>query len=333
MSVLYITEQGACISKTGDRIVVEKDGKELLERQCHKLQSVVIFGNVQITTQAMRKLLEHEIETAFLTVGGELLGQLTPVTPKNVALRVNQVRRFDDPVFTLDVAKSIVQAKIANALVLLLEFQRNHPEVDIREPVQSLRTAVDRVPEARSCEALLGVEGTAAGVYWQAFAMMCRGDMTFTQRVKRPPTDPVNSMLSFGYSLVFARIQSLLDAVGLDPYIGFFHQPHYGRPSLAADLVEEFRSPLVDRFTLSLVNKRMLSPDDFEPHEESGGVRFTRDGMRKYFPKFEEYLGRKLSASDDPELDFNGLLRRQAGRVASSINTGEPYIPLRMTMT
>lgn len=331
MSVLYLTEQGACVAKRGERIVVEKEGKELLEIECFKLQALLLFGSVQVTTQALRQLLAHEIETAFLTMDGRLLGQLTPVTPKNVFLRMSQVRCFDDTEFTMQVAKAVVDAKVSNALVLLTEFQRNHPEADIRPSINSLRVVVAGIPEVTSQESLLGVEGNAASVYWQAFGKMCRGEMEFTQRVKRPPTDPVNSLLSFGYSMVFTRIQSLLDGVGLDPYIGFFHQPHYGRPSLAADLLEEFRSPLVDRFTLSLVNKRVMNPKDFQLHEETGGIRMTREGMRKYFPRFEEYLSKKLAGFDEPELDFNGLVKRQIARLAASVDHREPYQPFRMT--
>ncbi len=224
----------------------------------------------------------------------------------------------------------MVDAKVSNALALVSEFRKNHPDADLQPSIDSLRAAVSGIPTAADQETLLGVEGNAASVYWQAFGVMCRGEMAFERRAKRPPTDPVNSLLSFGYSIVFTRIQSLLDAVGLDPYIGFFHQPHYGRPSLAADLLEEFRSPLVDRFTLSLINKRVLNPNDFEPHEETGGVRMTRDGMKKYFVKFEEYLAKKLAGFDDPGLDFNGLIKRQIERLAGSIDKREPYAPFRM---
>lgn len=332
MSVLYVTEQGACVAKRGDRIIVEKEGKEILEIECFKLRVLLLFGYVQVTTQALRQLLSHEIETAFLTMDGQLLGQLTPVTPKNVFLRINQVRSLDDAEFVLNVAKVIVDAKVSNALVLLMEFQKNHSETDIRAKIDSLRVAIAGISDVTAHESLLGVEGNAASAYWHAFSSMCRGEMKFEKRVKRPPTDPVNSLLSFGYSMVFARIQSLLDAVGLDPYIGFFHQPHYGRPSLAADLLEEFRAPLVDRFTLSLVNKRIMTSDDFQLHEETGGIRLTRNGMKKYFVRFEEYLAKKLAGFDEPELDFNGLVKRQIERLAGSIERREPYRPFRMIL-
>jgi CRISP-associated protein Cas1 len=332
MPVVYITEQGACICKKGERIIVEKEGKELLEIELFKVRSLLLFGYVQITTQAVRQLLRNEIETAFLSMDGDLLGRLTPVAPKNVFLRIHQVRCFDDTTFSLETAKAIVEAKISNAVVLLSEFQRNHAETDMKGAIEALRGVVLGVSAATAPESLLGIEGNAASVYWEAFGKMCRGEMEFRQRVKRPPTDPVNSLLSFGYSLVFGKIQGLLEAVGLDPYIGFFHQPHYGRPSLAADVLEEFRSPLVDRFTLSLVNKRIMSSTDFEPHEESGGIRMTRDGMRKYLGKFEEYIGKKLAGFDDTALDFSRLLRRQVERLSKAIERREKYSPFRMTL-
>ncbi len=332
MSVLYITEQGACVSKKGERIIVEKEGKELLEIECFKLDTLLLFGNVQFTTQAARQLLKHGIEMAMLTVNGKLEGQLTPATPKNVLLRIAQVKAMDDPVFLLDMSKTIVSAKIANSLVLLQEFQRNHPEAPVKEGIEALRKRAVEVGDAAEPATLLGIEGNAASTYWKAYSLMCRGDLSFETRQKRPPKDPVNSLLSFGYSLVFARLQGLLDGVGLDPYIGFFHQPVYGRPSLAADLLEEFRSPLVDRFTLTLVNRRMLNPDHFALHEESGGMRLTREGMRKYFVKLEDYLGKSLAAFDDPSLDFNGLFKRQIQRLAKAIADHGAYVPFRVQL-
>ena len=144
MSVLYVTEQGACVAKRGERIVVEKEGKELLEIECFKLDTLLLFGNVQFTTQAARKLLEHGIEMAMLTMNGRLLGQLTPAAPKNVFLRIAQVKVLDDPEFVLDMSRTIVEAKIANALVLVREFQRNHRDVDLGDSIDSLRS---RLPE------------------------------------------------------------------------------------------------------------------------------------------------------------------------------------------
>jgi len=333
MSVLYVTEQGACIAKRGERVVVEKEGKELAELHCETLDTVLIFGNVQITTQAVRQMLKHGIEMALLTMSGELLGHLTPATPKNVFLRIAQVKAVEDERFVVTTAKSIVEAKISNGLVLLQEFLRNHPEADLADVIGSLRRSVESVPSAESRESLVGVEGNAGAVYWSGFAKMCSGDFAFAKRVKRPPTDPVNSLLSFGYSLVFARLQGLLDGVGLDPYIGCFHDLHYGRASLAADLLEEFRAPLVDRFTLTLVNKRVMKPDDFEAHEESGGIRMTREGMKGYLGKFEEYLGKKLAGSDDPALDFLGLFKRQVERMAKAVADRGPYCPFRVRLT
>jgi CRISPR-associated protein Cas1 len=247
MANLYITEQNSILRKTGDRLVVHKDDEVLLDIQCHKIDAVLIFGNVQFTTQAVHELFEHGIEMAILSRSGKLKGQITSPATKNIYLRINQFEKYNDEAFKLKLSKQIVAAKIANCLQLTRSFSYNHPELELGLFTDQLKAYLSKVEQTERTDQLLGVEGGAAKVYFTAFGEMVLGKFSFPGRVKRPPTDPINAILSFSYTMVFNEISSLLDGLGFDPYLGYFHKADYGRPSLAADLIEEFRAPVADR--------------------------------------------------------------------------------------
>ncbi len=306
MAYLYVTEQGARLHKTGDRLVVTKSDERLLEVRCRDVEGVMLFGNVHFTTPAVRELMEHGIEMALLTLHGELVCQLTPPTARNVSVRLAQYRCAQDAELSLKLARTLVEAKVANSLALVRAHAKNYPEPALTSAIADLESTLGRIPAIVDVDVLLGLEGQAAKAYFRGFAKMIRGNWTFDGRHKRPPRDPVNSLLSFGYTLLFNEMASLLDGIGFDPYIGFFHQPSYGRPSLAADLIEEFRAPIVDRLTLRLLNNRMLAPDDFTVEAGIQGVRLTRDALKRYLAEYDRLLGRIASDLVGDTDDVNG---------------------------
>jgi CRISP-associated protein Cas1 len=323
MARLYITEQQAILRKTGDRLIVEKDGQVLLEVPCLKLEAVLIYGNVQFTTQAAVELLEHGIEMALFSSTGKLWGQLTPPKARNVVLRMRQYEMERSEELCLGFARSLVRGKIRNAVAVLKRFRANHPEGLPPTAVDAVERALDRIDECTSLDALRGIEGSAAAAYFRAYAALVPSELGFEGRQRRPPRDPVNSLLSFGYVLVGNELQSLLDGIGFDPYIGFYHRLDYGRPSLALDLLEEFRPALVDRLTASLLNLGVLTAKDFSQTPE-GGLYLGRDGKRRYFAEYEKLLNDPFAMQDGP-ITFRELFRRQADRLAALLTRGEPY--------
>lgn len=332
MANLYLTEQGAVLRKTGERLLVEKDDKELLEIECFKVDTIFVFGNVQVTTPALTTLLAQGIELAFLSVTGRLKGQLTPPKAKNVLLRVAQYQKFQETPFALNLARCFVQGKVHNALSLLTRQHRNYPTRGFDPYRQELTRLLHKVDTAPTLETLRGLEGTAARVYFEGFRLACRAELTFPGRRRRPPTDPINALLSFGYTLINAELASLLDAMGYDPYIGFFHQLDYGRPSLALDLLEEFRVPAVDRLVLNLTNLRVLQAEDFVQDAESGGLRLQRPALGKFFRAYEEHMNQEFSDKVSGETaTLRKSLRRQAERLAGHLTRGEYYTPLHVT--
>lgn len=323
MARLYLTEQQAILRKTGDRLIVEKDDEVLLEVPCLKLDAVLIYGNVQFTTQAAVELLEHGIELALFSTTGKLWGQLTPPKARNVLLRVRQYELERSEDFCLQFARAVVRGKIRSSVAVLKRFRANHPEALPMATVDAVEKALGRIDACSSLEMLRGVEGSAAAAYFRGFAAMVPRELAFDGRERRPPRDPVNSLLSFGYTLVGNELQSLLDGIGFDPYIGFYHRLDYGRPSLALDLLEEHRSALVDRFTSRLFNLGIITASDFTRTPE-GGLYLNRDGKRRYFIEYEKFLNEPMSL-EQGAVTFRDLFRLQADRLSAALLQGQPY--------
>lgn len=335
MSTLYLTEQGSVLAKRDERLVVEKtiDGvvTKLADIPLIKIDTILIYGNVQITTQAISVLLERGIETAFLSMNGKLKGQLTPIKSKNIVLRMKQYERYHDKEFRLKVAKTIVKRKIQNSISLIEIYRANYPDEEMKDIQLKLSESLESLERKTEVQTVLGVEGIASVLHFRALAKMFKGELQFCGRNRRPPQDEINSLLSLGYIMVMNEINSLLDAKGFDPYIGFLHSIDYGRPSLALDILEEFRIALVDRFVLFLVNKRILQRKDFERRTEEGmeGIYLTRDGLKRFFYEYEKRL---KDTTLKPNVSFRDIFKSQTEKMAKTIVEGEEYEPFRMTM-
>jgi CRISPR-associated protein Cas1 len=328
MANLYLTEQGSILKKKGDRLVVEKDREVLLDVECHKIDAVLIFGNVQFTTQSVHELFQHGIELAILTRTGRLIGQITSPTTKNIELRVEQFRRYEDESFKLDFSKGIVKGKIRNSLQFLRSFFYNHPEVDLKEEIGGLQKAEDGLSHQITLEGLNGVEGMAAKHYFDGFGKMILGEFVFDGRRKHPAPDPVNALLSLGYTMVFNEISSLLDGMGFDPYLGYYHKIDYGRPSLASDLLEEFRAPIADHLTLKLINNRVLKAEDFYDNPKGEGVYLKRDALKRYFAEYEDFTNHEFIHPETKEKTcLRKCFRIQIENLASCIKGEKEYQP------
>ena len=331
MANLYITEQGSVLRKTGNRLLVEKDEEILLDVPCDKIDAVLIFGNVQVTTQCIREILEHGVELAILTrSGSKIVGQITSPATKNIELRLEQFRKYGDAPFRLALAKIIVRGKISNCLNLMRTFSYNHSDIDLAPEMAGLQSALSTLENAADINALMGMEGNAARVYFGGFGKMILGEFTFAGRRKHPAPDPVNALLSFGYTLFFNEIMSLLDGLGFDPYLGYFHHVEYGRASLASDLVEEFRAS-VDRFTLYLMNDRIFKPLNFFVNPKGEGMYLTREALKTYFVQYERHMNREFVHPDTHErTSLRKCFRLQAERLAAYIRGDSEYKPFNL---
>ncbi|MDZ7360733.1 MAG: CRISPR-associated endonuclease Cas1 [candidate division KSB1 bacterium] len=331
MATLYLTEQGAVLRKSSDHFIIEKSKVKLQELPCADVDHLMIYGNIQVTTPALWELAEHGIEIAFFTQGGKLLLQLTPQWPKNLPLREAQWRRRFEPEFVLRFSRAIVAGKLNNALAVIRDYQHNHPELDCATELAAIEAARTKAENAAGLDSLLGLEGSATAAYFKVLGRMFLPPWQFATRSRRPPKDPVNAVLSFGYVIVGNELQSHLDGIGFDPYAGFYHASEYGRPSLALDLLEEFRHSLVDRLALHLFNQNVFTTADFQ-NLSVGGVHLNRDGQKKFFQSYERYLG---SFRDQPSPSAVGYFRQhfknQAQKLAKAIQENGDYAPFQLS--
>lgn len=217
MAVLYVVEQGATLRKTGDRFVVEKGESQLAAVPAIKVEQVVIFGSVQLTTPALVYMLANGIDATFLSVAGRYYGRLLSVESGFGELRRRYLRLCDDEARSLAVAQAIVAAKLSNGRTLLQRAQRDRPERELALAIDHLEGVIARVGRTTQVSSLVGVEGFGTAMYFRGFKQLLRQDFGFASRVRRPPTDPINVLLSFGYTLLCYSIQAAVQTVGLDP--------------------------------------------------------------------------------------------------------------------
>jgi len=332
MAVIYIREQGSVVRKRGSRLMVEKDGEALLEIPLRQTETVAVFGNIQVTTQALSELLERGIPLALYTRNGRLKGHLTPELSKNVMLRVSQYRVALDPAASLRIARSLVRAKLIDSAEMLDDYRAHYPSEELASACQSLRAAVSHASEAASNAELLGYEGSAAATYFAVFPGLIRADLPFPGRRKHPATDPVNALLSLGYTLAMNEIRALVEGCGLEPHLGFLHQLDYGRPSLALDLLEPFRASLVDRLTLRLINERILTASDFAtrlsgsepPDSTPGGVVLLPASLHRYLEAWE--MAVTAQSRRVPE-GIRAAWRVQVTNLTAALRDGTEFVP------
>jgi CRISPR-associated protein Cas1 len=270
---LYVTGHGLSIGKTGEVLQIREAGKAkgqskvVQEARISEVSQVNLFGNVQMSAAAVQGLCWAEKPVAHFSFGGWFYGLTQGLGLKNVFLRREQFRRAEEADFCLRVARDVVSTKIRNQRTLL---QRNHVEPPAL-PLKRLKHLAEQAEHATELDELLGIEGTAARFYFESFAGMIKVDeedearpvFDFTRRNRRPPRDPVNALLSFAYSLLTKDLTIVCLGIGFDPFIGFYHQPRFGRPALALDLMEGFRPLVADSAVLTALNTRMVTARDF----------------------------------------------------------------------
>jgi len=345
-AVLYLQENGSHIGKRSEHLVVSLKGQEIQRIPIVSIRQVVVFGNIQVSTQALQTLAEAEVPLVFLNTYGKFIATVLPAPPKNVALRAGQYQLFSEAARALTLARSVVAAKIANQRTLLMRSLRSQPRASADgegpEPEPSgpgLRASDEpaaremaemlaRVANAADPGVLLGLEGQSAAVYFANFGRMLKAKapgatFDFTTRNRRPPRDPVNSLLSFAYALLVKDCFSAVCTVGFDPYQGFYHTGRHGRPSLALDLMEEFRPVIADSVVLNLINNGMLSDGDFLTWRDAC---YLTDNGRKTF--FEAYEQRKSTEVTHPvfgyKMSYGRMLEVQARMLAAHVRGDIP---------
>ncbi|MAD43643.1 MAG: subtype I-C CRISPR-associated endonuclease Cas1 [Oceanospirillaceae bacterium] len=289
LNTLYITRQETYLHKERETIVIKQGDQKLGQFPSLALSNILCFGRVSVSPFLMGYLAEQGIGLSFFTEYGRFLVRTQGPESGNVLLRRSQYRWADNKDKALSVARLMIAAKIANSRAALQRDVRNHGhKQELKETIEKLATSLRRSQYADSGNSLMGIEGDAANAYFSVLQHRIRAEgFQFNGRVRRPPTDAVNALLSFAYSMITQDCIAALQGVGLDPYVGFLHQDRPGRPGLALDLLEEFRAGWADRLVLTLINRQQLKVKDCVS-EASGAVRLTDDGRKTFLTHYQD---------------------------------------------
>jgi CRISPR-associated protein Cas1 len=335
MATLYVTEQGSEIGCDGERLAVRRDNAIIASIPLIKIEDIVIIGNVGLSTPAIKRMLDNGINVTFLTVHGRYQGRLVGSVSAHAALRAAQYRRADDRAWSLRLAQRFVEGKLRNCRALLRRFARNRADApaEAGQAADDLDRFIDRVPRTTTLNALMGVEGSATARYFAGVRALIGAEWRFEARIRRPPPDRVNALLSFGYTLLVHKMLGAVEAAGFDPYLGYLHHIDYGRPSLALDLIEEFRPILVDSLVIRCCNDGRIAFDDFtETPDGDYPVLLSDDGKRRFVAAFEERMRTEATHPDGADgrpgkVSYLRCLALQARCLARAVQGGADYEP------
>ncbi|OYV86925.1 MAG: subtype I-C CRISPR-associated endonuclease Cas1 [Ignavibacteriae bacterium 37-53-5] len=339
LNTLYITSDDAYVHKERETFVVEVDNKKVFQAPVHSIENIVCFGFKALSPALMAFCAENNVGISYLSENGRFLARVSGAQQGNVLLRKAQYAMADSEPRSLSIARPVIAAKVANYRNLLLRHKRNHPEdpnsdesPNIEDPgrgatasvAASMGSRLQDIQRAETLDELRGIEGECAAMYFGVLSSLITvEDFGFTTRSKRPPLDPANALLSFLYAILANDVRSAVETTGLDPQVGFLHQLRSGRPSLALDIMEEFRAYLGDRIMLNLINLKQVSKKDFEIRE-SGEVRMSDEARKTVLAAYQKrkqeeithpFLGEKMTVGLLPHIQAQLLARYVRGDI------------------
>lgn len=326
MSYLYVSEQGATIGINANRFEVKcKDGTQR-SIPAETLEMIEVFGKVQMTTQCMEECLKRGINVIFYSTGGAYYGRLISTNHVNVARQRKQAMLSED--FCTDIAKNMIQAKIHNQIVILRRYART-TGVDVEDSVKMMQILSRKIDVCVCTEQIMGFEGAAARQYFEALGRLINPEFKFTGRNRRPPKDPFNSVISLGYSIILNEIYGKLEGKGLNPYFGVLHKDREKHPTLASDLMEEWRAVIVDSLAMSLLNGHELRMEHFyKGEEENPGIYLTKEGFKIFIAKIEHkfMVDSKYLSYVDYTVSFRRAMDLQVNQLCRAIEENDPQL-------
>ena len=320
---LYVTEHGAVVGCSNERLVVKRAGSVLASLPAERVNQIVILGNVILTAQAVALVLDRAIPVAYLSAAGNYRGRIEPEGSRTGALRRNQSISLSNPSMCLKLASSVVSARISNSIVFCSRRSAVVPEGNL----EIMRHMHRKALRAESIQKLRGYEGAVSKLHFANLSHMLDSSLGFKQRVRVKPPDPVNSMLNLSYTLLYNQVRAAINLAGLDPYQGFMHVDEPGHASLASDLIEPFRPLIGDSVVLSVINRHVLKKEDFEETRE--GVRLRKDSLPKFMQAFDRRMSTKVSYLRRGEtISWYRCLEFQARDFAAALRNGGDFEPI-----
>jgi len=337
LKTLYLMKHGTTLSKEYERFIIKYKGTVTKKIPAIHVDQIMVFGNSQLTTQVMQYCLQERIPIYLLSGKGRYYGMVDSFSTEPILLHRDQFLRADDKAFALQLAKQFIKGKISNSRLLLKRLTRNRDAPAFEQAVKQLKYSINQIETATSLDQLRGFEGNAAKINFQAIAATVDKKWGFTGRVKQPPTDPINAMLSYGYTLLFYNTYTFLRTRGLNPHVGYLHSMRMGHPALASDVMEEFRSIVVDAVVLNLVLNNKLSIDDFErpekqvePSADKQACMLNKKARGLLIRQIENKLNAPLTHPiSQLKLDYRRCIEHQVNHLAAVIRGHETsYQPL-----
>ncbi len=298
---IYIRTQGSRVVQEGRHLLVKKGEDTYHTLFVEKLEQVVLFGNVELTPAARAMLLRHGVDTVFCSKNGRYQGRFATPEPKNVMLRKRQFALLDDQAFAARFCRAVVAGKLTNMATLLMRISRSRNRQEPSQKAREIRALLPPLEETSEIASLRGYEGRGSALYFAGLPWGLQDNLGFSRRVRRPPTDPVNAVLSLLYTFLFNRVYAAIRAANLDPFPGLLHAPDYGRFSLVMDLMEEFRVIVADTLTLALFNLKILQRQDFVVVPPAPPPQTADDGQPHPDVTADPY-GLMTRVDDDPGL-------------------------------
>jgi CRISPR-associated protein Cas1 len=299
MAAIYLIEQGTTVYKDYQRLIIHVAEKPKLEVPLREVEQILVFGNIQLSTPVINTCLESKIPVMFLSQSGQYHGHLWSEESTNVERQLIQIDRRKDDYFQFSVSKGVVFGKLVNSRQLLVRFNRKRQLIEVEKAIEGIDRDINSLDVVDNLDSLRGYEGIAAARYFPALGkLITNSRFSFSQRFRQPPTDEVNSLLSFGYTLLFNNVLSFIIAEGLSPYWGNFHYGEKQKPYLAFDLMEEFRSPIVDGLVLKIINGSLFKPSDFDLVVSTGGVYLNQSARRVFLKQFEARMNEEVAHPD-----------------------------------
>ncbi len=333
-TIAYATQPGSVVRRHVDALRIEAPEAEPVLVPLHDLERLVVVGRAQVTSDAIRSLLDRRVPTTFLTRGGRLVGTLLPPSMPVGGVRRGQLLVSIQDAVRLSSARRVVRSKIVAMRRRLAAWRHNHsPLASVDEAIVDLDRAHDEVDSVKDPHRLFGHEGAASRRYWFGVSRAIDERLGFRSRRGRPALDPVNAMLSFGYALLRTEVQAAVDAEGLDPWTGVHHVSHGRRPALVLDLMEPWRHRMVDKLVMTLVNRQQFGADDFhavgasreDDDHGTDGVRFRPEPLRRFIQEYELAAERPADDGDRPfRLELHEHIRRIAEAMARHGRTVAP---------
>lgn len=347
MSTLYLVRQGTMLRKDHGRFVIEGGQfnsdtsptpppnhpstrpPSTLEIPIKEVGRILVLGNVQISTSALSECLEHQIPVVFMSRAGDYKGHLWSSEFCDLPTEAAQFGRRHDVSFQINLARQLLHGKLTNSRHLLLRLNRKRKVEGLSAKIHRIDQHIAALDKTNDLEVMRGHEGASARLYFTALGQLITNPgFSLTERNRRPPKDPVNSLLSFGYTLLFNNVLSLILAEGLNPYLGNLHRSDRKQPHLAFDLMEEWRSPIVDSLVMVLINKKILRPTDFTFPNAEGGVYLNPTACRVFLKHFEERISEEIAhpAVQQP-VSYRRAIQLQIQQYKRCLQSSQPYAP------